>query len=209
MHLFPDPAGCASGFIDLAFLESRIASVDTLPVATGQHRIIPGLNFTGSGLLTAVTVVASRAHMQTGASPSELQLCTQQSNVTDPQPIGGTPDSANSKRSIPIDIVNESGSFQSTSGNEVTVLQPNVYKIVLQDPIQIEPNDFLSVYQPLEASSRLYFALNEGPCFTPLQTCLTMSSGSNTVTSDRDLPLVAVAVGRYSQCYTALLGPMV
>ena len=199
MHLSPDPAGCASGFLDLAFLESLIASVGTLPVAPGQHRMIPGLNFTSSGLLTAVTVVASLADMQTGAPPSELQLCTQQSNVTDPQPIGGTPDSANPKRSIPIDIVNGGGSFQSTSGNEVTVLQPNVYKIVLQDPIQIEPNDFLSVYQPLEASSRLYFALNEGPCFTSLQTCLTMSSGSNT--SDRDLPLVAVAVGRYSQCY--------
>jgi len=139
-----------------------------------QQRIIPGIHFTCTGMLTKWIIGAQRTLTQT-TSHLQLQIWRQRSQTTN--------------------------TFDRTNFNDITDLNTtndlNVYEYMPNPPLQFQADDLLGLFQPRRTDTQevVYFQEGGGPRNyaysnrdSPLTTYWTFGGVNN------DVPLVAVEV---------------
>jgi len=140
-----------------------------------QQRIIPGIHFTCTGMLTKWIIGAQRTLTQT-TSHLQLQIWRQ--------------------RSFPINQFDRTDSFSDLTDLNTTD-DLNVYEYVPHPPLQFQANDLLGLFQPRRTDTQVvvYYQVGGGPrnyAYSnqnlPLTTYFTFGGVNN------DVPLVAVEV---------------
>ena len=141
-----------------------------------QQRIIPGIHFTCTGMLTKWIIGAQRTLTQTTSYP-QLQIWRQRSQTND--------------------------TFDRISFNNLTDLNAtdylNVYEYTPNPPLQFQADDLLGMFLPHRTDTQVvvYLQRRGGPQSyrrnqnSALSSLTTSDGGVNT---DTDIPLVAVEV---------------
>ena len=148
---------------------------NTYNVKTHEHqqRIIPGIRFTCTGVLTKWIIGAQRTMTQT-TNHLQLQIWRQRSQTDDT-----------------FDRVNFS---DLTDLNATRVL--NVYEYVPNPPLQFQANDLLGLFQPRSTDTLVYYQEGGGPQnyarFNQDSALSNFTRSGGGV--DRDVSLVAVEI---------------
>ena len=150
MHViaFGPPAApqCVQGFLNEEALRIAVGvydTDDTYNVTTHQHqqRIIPGIHFTCTGMLTKWIIGAQKTLTQT-TNHLQLQIWRQINSTTN--------------------------MFYRTNFSNITDLNAtddlNVYEFVPNPSLQFQANDLLGVFQPLRADTQavVYYQVVHG-----------------------------------------------
>ena len=140
-----------------------------------QQRIIPGIHFTCTGMLTKWIIGAQRTLTQT-TSHLQLQIWRQSST---------------------------SNTFDRTNFSDITDLNAtddlNVYEYVPNPPLQFQTNDLLGLFQPPSADTQVvvYHQERGGPqnyYFISNSALRRFDTGFRGVRDDSDMPLVTVEI---------------
>ena len=142
-----------------------------------QQRIIPGIRFTCTGVLTKWIIGAQRTLTQT-TNHLQLQIWRQRSQTDDT-----------------FDRINFSDLTDFNATDDL-----NVYEYTPNPPLQFRANDLLGLFQPLRTDTKVYYQEGGGPqnyaCPNGIQNSAltTFNTSDGRVDTDTDMPLVAVEV---------------
>ena len=175
---FGPPAApqCVQGFLSEEALRIAVdmyVTDNTYNVRTHerQQRIIPGIRFTCTGMLTKWIIGAQRTLTQT-TNHLQLQIWRRRSRT--------------------------SNTFDRTNFNDLTDLNAtddlNVYEYTPNPPLQVQANDLLGLFQPRSTDTQVYYQEGGGPLNYASNEDSALSSFAIIVGVDRDVPLVAVEI---------------
>ena len=174
-YIFGPPAvpQCVQGFLNEEALRIAV-DVYSLRTREGQQRIIPGIHFTCTGMLTKWIIGAQRTLTQTTSHP-QLQIWRQRSQT--------------------------SNTFDRISFNNLTDLNAtddrNVYEYTPNPPLQFQADDFLGLFLPHRTDTQVvvYLQRRGGPqSYRRNQNSALSSFTRSGGGVDRDVPLVAVEI---------------
>jgi len=180
-YIFGPPAApqCVHGFLNedaLRIAVDMYGTDDTYNVRTRerQQRIIPGIHFTCTGMLTKWIVGAQRTLIR-ATNHLQLQIWRQRSPT--------------------------SNTFDRTNFSDLTDLNTtddlNVYEYTPNPPLQFQANDLLGLFQPRSTDTQavVYYQVGGGPRnFARSSQDLPSSTYFTGGGVDNDVPLVAVEV---------------
>ena len=164
------------GFLNEEALRIAVDVHATNVRTRGRHqRIIPGIHFTCTGMLTKWIIGAQRTLTQTN-NHLQLQIWRRRSPT--------------------------SNMFDRTNFSDITNLNAtddlNVYEYVPNPPLQFQANDLLGLFQPRSADTQVYYQQGGGPQnsvrFERDSAFMDFNTGDMGVTTTAELPLVAVEV---------------
>ena len=158
---------------------------NTYDVRTHEHqqRIIPGIHFTCTGMLTKWIVGAQRTLIR-ATNHLQLQIWRRRSPT--------------------------SNTFYRTNFSDLTDLNAtddlNVYEYVPNSPLQFQANDLLGLFQPRSTDAQVYYQEGSGPCNYASNEDSALSSFTRSGEGvDSDVPLVAVEINsktyQLQQCF--------
>jgi len=178
--IFGPPAvpQCVQGFLNEEALRIAVdvyGTDDTYNVRTHerQQRIIPGIRFTCTGMLTKWIIGAQRTLTQT-TSHLQLQIWR--------------------RRPFTINQFDRTNYFSDLTDLNATD-DLNVYEYVPNSPLQFQANDLLGLFQPHSTDTQVYYQVGGGPRnYASNEDSPLFSFTRSGWGVDRDVPLVAVEV---------------
>jgi len=168
---------CVQGFLNEEALRIAVdvyGTDNTYNVKTHerQQRIIPGIHFTCTGVLTKWIIGAQRSLTQT-TNHFQLQIWRRRRQTNNRY-----------------DRINFSDITDLNATNDL-----NVYEYTSNPPLQFQPNDLLGLFQPCRTDTQVYYQEGGGPRNYASNEDSPLSSFTRSGWGvDRDVSLVAVEV---------------